>query len=77
MILGLSLEAVAFAPILGRPLIMWGGLSTLVLLLLTGMVAGLNRKGIHTVPRIWHFRLAYLTILLVLVHGIIGMLLYL
>ena len=76
MILGLSLQAVAFAPILGRPLIMWGGLFTLLLLLLTGMVAGLNRKGIHTVPMIWHFRLAYLTILLVLVHGIIGMLLY-
>jgi uncharacterized membrane protein len=76
MILALSLQAIAFHPILGRPLIVWGGVFTLLILLLTATVAGLNRKGIHTIPIIWHYRLAYLTLLLALVHGIIGILLY-
>jgi len=77
MILGLSLHAIAYAPVLGRPLILWAGLSTLLLLLLTATVAGLNRRGIHTIPLVWHFRLAYLTIILALAHGILGLLLYL
>jgi hypothetical protein len=76
MILGLSLQAIAYTPILGRPLILWAGLTTLILLISTATVGALNMRGITTIPLVWHFRLAKLTILLALAHGILGLLLY-
>jgi len=77
MVLGHSLQVVAYTLILGRPLILWAGLFTLVLLLLTATVAGLNRRGIHRIRMVWHFRLAYVTIIFALAHGILGLLIYL
>lgn len=60
--------------ILGKPLIMYGGLLTLLLFLATAAIAGLNRKGITRFPIVWHYRLAYLAILLGLLHGLLGVL---
>ena len=60
--------------IFGKPLIMWGGIVLLVLLLFTASIPTLNRKKITHIPIVWHYRMAYLTIAVGLIHAIFGIL---
>jgi len=70
------LEYITYYQILGKPLILYGGVATLISLLSTAMISVLNKRGIHVIPFRWHSRLAALTIALALVHGAMGLLAY-
>jgi len=70
------LEAVSYAPILGKPLILYLGVLTLTGFLFTASIAILNHKGIRTIPFRWHIRVAAISIGLAVVHGTLGILAY-
>lgn len=61
---------------LGKPLVMYGGILTLFLMLTTATVGALNFRGITVVPFRWHPRLAVVTILVAMVHAIFGLSIY-
>jgi len=63
----------AFTLFLGQPLIMYGGIATFLLLLFTATVGALNFKGVNIIPFKWHPRLALITIIIALIHGIFGL----
>jgi hypothetical protein len=69
-------EAITYAPIFGKPLIMYLGILTLLSFLATATVGALNMKGITTIPFKWHPRLAVFSICLALIHGALGVLIY-
>jgi len=58
---------------LGKPIIMYGGILTFLLMLFTATVGALNFKGITIIPFKWHPRLAGLTITVGLIHAIFGL----
>jgi len=66
-------QDIAYALFLGKPLIMYGGILTYLLLLATAAVGALNRKGIHIIPFKWHPRLAASAILAATVHAVFGL----
>lgn len=63
----------AFTLFLGQPLVMYLGIITFLLLLFTATVGFLNFKGIAVIPFKWHPRLALITIIIALIHGILGL----
>lgn len=64
---------IAYTLILGKPLIMYGGILTFLLLLFTATVGALNFKGISVIPFKWHPRLALTTIIIATIHAIFGL----
>ena len=60
-------DEVIYYPILGIPLIVYGGIAT----------AYATRKGIWVVAVKWHYRLAYLGMALGFLHGLFGLISYL
>jgi len=62
---------IAYFLILGKPLIFYFGAFALLSLLFTALIAVLNKKGIQAIPFKWHFRMAKITIILALAHGIL------
>jgi hypothetical protein len=64
---------IALVLFLGQPLVMYGGILTLLLLIFTAVVGILNFKGINTIPFRWHPRLALTTIIVAVIHAIFGM----
>ncbi|MFA6454512.1 MAG: hypothetical protein WCV70_01490 [Patescibacteria group bacterium] len=64
---------IAYTLILGKPLIMYGGILTFSLLLFTATVGALNFKGIAVIPFKWHPRLAIATIIAALIHALFGL----
>ena len=69
-------ENITYAPIFGKPLILYLGIVTLISFLVTASIAVMTLKGIRTIPFKWHPRLAVFSICLALIHGTLGMLLY-
>jgi len=69
-------SSLAFYLVFGKPLIMYGGIFTFVLMLFTALVAVLNAKGINTIPFKWHPKLAAATIVLGFIHAIFGLSVY-
>lgn len=67
------IQSLAYTLILGKPMIMYGGIFALLLLLATATIGFLNSKGIRTIPFQWHPRLALLTLLVAIVHAIFGL----
>lgn len=65
---------VTYMEVFGFPLIVYGGALTLLCFLATGFVAYGTRKGIIRVPVKWHYRLAFASISLGLVHATFGIL---
>lgn len=63
---------IAFYPIFGLPMVAVGGIVLFLVLVLTAAIGWMNKQGIHTIPVVWHYRLAGLTILLSVIHGILG-----
>jgi hypothetical protein len=58
---------------LGKPLIMYGGITTFLLLLFTALVGYLNFKGKQIIPFKWHPILAITTIIVATIHAIFGL----
>ena len=69
-------EAITYAPIFGKPLIMYLGILTLLSFLATASVGLMNMKGITVIPFKWHPRLAVFSICLALIHGTLGVMIY-
>jgi hypothetical protein len=70
------ISKIAYTLLFGKPLIMYGGIVTFLLLLFTATVGILNFKGIKTIPFKWHPKLAILTIIFALTHAILGLSIY-
>lgn len=70
-------QNLALTLFLGKPLIMYGGIATFLLLLFTAIVGALNFKGIQVIPFKWHPILAILTILVGTIHAIFGLSIFL
>ena len=58
---------------LGFPLVMYGGIATFLFILFTATVGALNFKGISIIPFKWHPRLALITIIFAIIHGVLGL----
>lgn len=71
------LESIAYYVILGKPLIYVTGIAALLSFLFTASIAILNRRGITAIPFKWHPRFAALSIALAIMHGALGILVYL
>jgi hypothetical protein len=69
------LEGIVYFPVLGLPLLLWGGILTLVLLISTVSVQLLNRYGVKVVPLAWHSRLGIATLIVGILHGLAAILL--
>lgn len=67
---------IAYQPVLGLPLIAWGGLFTFLCFLATALIAILTMKGIKRFPLSCHTTMAYISIASALFHGTIGLLSY-
>ena len=70
------LNSITYYQIFGLPIIVYGGILTLLSLLFTATISILNKKGIHKIPFSWHPRMARITIILALLHGTLGILAY-
>jgi len=70
------IHTLALTMFLGKPLVMYGGIFTFLLLLFTATVGFLNFKGIAIIPFKWHPRLALTTIIVAIVHGLFGLSVY-
>lgn len=66
-------HTLALSLFLGKPIVMYGGIFTLLLLLFTATVGALNMKGIHIIPIKCHFKLALTTIIIGLIHAFFGL----
>ena len=66
------LENISYYLILGKPLIMYGGILTILSFLFTASIAILNKKGINKIPFQWHPRMAIISIILALIHGFLA-----
>ena len=69
-------EAVTYALVFGKPLILYMGVLTLFGFLFTASIAILNHRGVHTIPFRWHMRCAAASIGLAVLHGTLGILAY-
>ncbi|MFZ2193254.1 MAG: hypothetical protein WAV31_03345 [Candidatus Moraniibacteriota bacterium] len=67
------IHTLALTLFLGKPLVMYGGILTLLMMLFTATVGALNMKGIHVIPLKCHFKLAIITIIIGLVHAFFGL----
>lgn len=69
-------QSIAYYQIFGFPLIMYGGIMTISCLLITATIGHLHMKGSTRIPMKWHFIMARITILIAVLHGILGMSLF-
>ncbi|RQD80161.1 MAG: hypothetical protein D5R99_05985 [Methanocalculus sp. MSAO_Arc1] len=67
------LQTIAYTQVFGLSLLAVLGILLLVSLLTTASIAVLKRSGKIKVPFTWHFWMARLTIMIALVHGILGL----
>lgn len=68
---------IAYSQILGKPLLLYIGVLSMLLMLFTATIAILNKKGIQKIPFQWHPRMAIVTIIFAIIHGIFAMSAYL
>ncbi len=70
------LESITYYQIFGKPLIFYLGIIVLSSFLFTALIAILNKRGINKISIKWHSRMAILSIILALIHGVLGILAY-
>jgi hypothetical protein len=68
---------ITYHMVFGLPLIVYGGVFTLLLFLATAVVAYGSRKGFLQVDVKWHYRLAALAVAAGVFHAVFGLLAYL
>lgn len=71
------LSEISYYLIFGKPMILYLGILVFLMIIFTALIAILRKKGKTKIPIIWHYRLAYITIILGILHGILGILAYL
>jgi len=71
------LENITYYPIFNIPVIIYLGIVTILLFSITAIIALLKRKGKTKISIEWHYRLAYLSIILGFIHGFLALLAYL
>ncbi len=64
---------IAYYPLLGKPLIMWLGILTILSLLFTANIAFLNKRRIRKIPMKYHPLFAKITIFIAVIHGFLGL----
>ncbi len=62
--------------IFGKPLILWLGVTTLILLIATAKIGYLHFKGNPHVKFAWHKYLAIVLVIIAVIHGALGILAY-
>lgn len=67
------IHSLAYTLVFGKPVIMYGGILTFLLLSTTATVGFLIHKGIRPIPFKWHPRLAVTTIIVAVLHAILGL----
>jgi cytochrome b561 len=70
------LQELTYYLIFGIPFIVYLGIITLVFFVVTALIASLKRRKKIKIDIKWHFRLAYVSITLAIIHGILGILAY-
>lgn len=71
------LREIATTVILGKPLMLYFGILTFLLLLSTALIGYLNFKGNSIIPFKWHPRIAVTTIIIAIIHAILVISVYL
>lgn len=69
-------QEVTYYLIFGLPFILYLGIITFSLFFITALIAFLRRKGKTKLSVQWHYRLAYVSIGLGIIHGLLGLLAY-
>jgi uncharacterized membrane protein len=72
-----TIRQIAYFPIFGKPLILYGGIVTFLSLIITASLGYLIYSGKAKIKIKWHLVAAGLTLGLALVHGLLGILSYL
>lgn len=67
------INEIATSLLFGKPLIMYGGIFALLLMISTAMVGFLNLKNNQIIPFEWHSRLAIATLLVAFLHAFFGL----
>ena len=70
------LQEITYHLILGIPFIVYLGIITIFMFMITALLTLLKRKGKTKIKINWHFRLAYISIILAIIHGLLGILAY-
>jgi len=70
------LAEIAYYQIFGKPVIMYTGILTFSSFLFTAAISVMNKKGLKYIPFKWHPRMARISIILALIHGILGLSVY-
>ncbi len=70
------LSQIAYYLIFGKPLIMYGGIITFTVFVIVFLIPVLKTQGVNFLSFKWHKKLAWLAILLSLIHGTLGMAIY-
>lgn len=65
-------QEITYFLIFGIPFIVYLGIVTVIIFIITALLALLKRKGKIKISIKWHYRLAYISIILALIHGILG-----
>jgi len=63
----------AYYFIFGKSIIFYSGIITFLAFLFTALISVLNMKGIHLIHFKWHKRMAFISIVIALVHAILGL----
>lgn len=71
------LKEIAYYNILNLPLIFWNGILTITSVFFTALIAYLNKKGIHKIPFRVHPKMAVISLILALMHGLLALSVYL
>jgi hypothetical protein len=70
------LQNITYFLIFGKPLIMYLGIITFLSFLMTALLGALIIKSGGKIPFNWHMNMAKLSILLAIIHAVLGILLY-
>lgn len=69
-------QEISYYLIFGIPFIVYLGILTIFMFIITALIASLKRKGKIKISILWHYRLAYISIILALIHGLLAILAY-
>lgn len=72
----MSISDLALMPVLGLPLVAVLGILLFLCICTTASIAALRKRQKIQIPFTWHYRFAGLSILLSVVHGILGLSIY-